>query len=200
MPRLIDPVSRGDAIINGAARVIVDRGLSGLTLRAIAAEAGVGASSLVHQFGNRDRLLRVMVMRLGRRRVEVIDRRSHRDGGLAYLPTDEDELADARIWLACCELGREMPDVGAAVADVREEERLLMDVLTERQLDEPGLDVVMAVVDGLTAALCAPLEPLPVVRARAALARVLPPCGQPGSVGQARERAEPASAELRSSA
>lgn len=181
MPRLLDPVSRGDTIINAAARVIVDGELSGLSLRAIAAEAGVGASSLVHQFGNRDRLLRVMVMRLGRRRLEVIGRRAPKDGGLAFLPTDDDEVVDARVWLACCELGREMRDVGTAVAGFREEERLLMDVLTERRLDEPALDVVMAVVDGLIAAACAPLEPLPVARAQVALARALPPCAQPPS-------------------
>lgn len=44
-------------LIRGAIRVIADKGLRGLTLRAAAAEAGLSHGMIVHHFGTRDRLI-----------------------------------------------------------------------------------------------------------------------------------------------
>jgi AcrR family transcriptional regulator len=188
MPRFLDPHGRTDAIVDGACRVILRRGLCGFTLRAIAAESGISASSLVHQFTDRDRLVRTLVALIGRRRVDHIGRRAWTEGGLAFLPSEEEEFLDARVWLACCELGRGAADVGAVVAAVRLDERKLMDVLTEGRLGETGLDVVMAVVDGLTVAMCALEDALSAEGAKAALLGVLPP-PRPSTEGYVRSSA-----------
>lgn len=174
MPRLLEPHSRTEAVLHGARRVIAERGLTGFTLRAIAAESGISPSALSHQFTDRDRLVRTVVALLGRDRSADIGRRSWREGALAFLPT-EGHLMDARVWLACCELGRSEHQVGEVVARVRQDERELLDALTDHVLDATGLDVLAAVVEGLVAAVCAPEQPLALARARAALHSACPP-------------------------
>ena len=58
---------------------------------------------------------------------------------------------------------------------VRDEQRRILDWLTARAGDETDLDLLVAVVEGLLAAVCAPGAPLPLDRARAALERYLSP-------------------------
>lgn len=142
-------------------------------MRAIAAESGVSASGLVSQFTGRDRMLAITTWRCGRERLGDIGLRSRTDGMLAFVPSTEGEIRDTRVWLALCELGRSDPDIALKVAALRLEERQLIDVILRRQLDEPALDGVVALVDGLCAAVCAPGEPLDAERARRALERHL---------------------------
>lgn len=83
MPRLLDTMGRTDTIVEAACQVIVRSGLPGLSLRAIATEARISPASLVHQFTDRERLIRVVVGKIGRRRVDDIGSRSWSEGGLA---------------------------------------------------------------------------------------------------------------------
>ena len=171
MPRLLDVRSRADTVIAAIHRLIAGGGLGAVTMRAIAAESGVSASSLVHQFTGRDRLLGIAAGTVGVDRLRDIGLRARSAGLLAFVPTTTDEIVDARVWLAFCELGRSHEDVGLKVAAQRMHERDLIDALTRDQLDEPALDGLVAIVDGLCAAVCAAQEPLPTERAKQALVR-----------------------------
>jgi len=46
-----------EALIQAAVRVVADKGLRGLTFRAVAEEAGVNNTLIAHHFGSRDKLL-----------------------------------------------------------------------------------------------------------------------------------------------
>ena len=179
MPRLLEPGGHAPAVRGAARRLIAKRGLPGLSLRAIAGEAGIAPATLVHQFTHRTRLWGYLVACAKRDLVHATWARSHSEGVLAFLPATEEDLVDVRVWLAWCELARSDDTVTGAITDFREEQRGMLDILTEQSLDETGLDVLVAVVDGLNAAVCAREEPLPLERARAALARHCPPGQSP---------------------
>ena len=60
----VKPVSRRlnygegrEALLQAAVRVVADKGLRGLTFRAVAEEAGVNNTLIVHHFGSRDKML-----------------------------------------------------------------------------------------------------------------------------------------------
>lgn len=172
VPRLIDPIARGETIAQAASRVIVAGGLPALTLRAVAAEARISPASLVHQFTDRARLMSTLCVLRGTDRLFDISRRTLSEGALAFIPTN-DTVLDDRVWLAWCELGRSDAAIGEIVAEIRRDERDMLDAVLGRSLDEPGLDALMAAIDGLVGAVCLGNEPLPLERARVALGRAL---------------------------
>lgn len=74
------------------------------------------------------------------------------------LPSDDDGIAFARIWLAICEAGRS--DLGIAAATTYgESEQLAMVASRLPVSSEPDVRAVCALVTGLRAQLCAP-EPI----------------------------------------
>lgn len=50
-------------------------------------------------------------------RLRDIDRRRDTDGVLAFLPSDDDGIVEAREWLAWCELWRAEPSIARAMSD-----------------------------------------------------------------------------------
>ncbi len=190
MPHRVDGISRSHSVAVAVSQVIAEQGIPALTLRTVGAVSRVSPSGLVDQFGKRDRMLEVSAIILGRARIDGISRR-RREGIRAFLPGSEDEIVDTRVWLGLCELGRGHQGVGFKVAAVRQEERhLLRWIVGQAQADETrcaapapgaaddanddaggdeGLDLLMAVLDGLNTRLCDPDEPLTLDRARALL-------------------------------
>lgn len=179
MPRLLEPGGHAPAVRGAARRLIAERGLPALSLRAIAGEAGIAPATLVHQFTHKTRLWGYLVVCAKHDLVHAIWARSRSEGVLAFLPATADDLVDMRVWLAWCELARSDETVAGAITGFREEQRGMLDILTDQSLDEAGLDVLVALVDGLSAAVCAREDPLPLERARAALARHCPPDAPP---------------------
>ncbi|MET8800381.1 TetR/AcrR family transcriptional regulator [Nocardia sp. NPDC004568] len=57
MPKLVDHVERRRAIIEAAWRLIADRGIDGITMRDLAAEAGYANGALSHYFSGKDEIL-----------------------------------------------------------------------------------------------------------------------------------------------
>lgn len=108
MPRLIDSSSRADAMILGVNRVIVNRGVFGLTLRAIAAESGISSGSLLHHFGSRERVLIIAAGHTGRALVQGIESDAFAIGVDAFLPGDDETLLLTRGWLGWCAPRRPM--------------------------------------------------------------------------------------------
>jgi AcrR family transcriptional regulator len=173
MPKLLDVHSRTDALIVAAFRIICRDGLRGLTLRAVAAESRVSAAGIVHHFGGRERMDRVLARTFAHRWTEQIAGLARTQGAHAFLPADDEERQHFRVWLAWLELSRTEPSLAANLSGVRNEQRKILDWVSEWTHDEPGLDLLVAVVEGLASGLCAPGEPLSIPRARAALDRYL---------------------------
>jgi AcrR family transcriptional regulator len=100
MPRVIDSNSRTEAMVLGVNRVLVDRGVFGLTLRAIAAESGISSGSLLHHFESRERVLRFAAHRTGLTLVRAVESDGLWDGVAAFLPGDDEMVLLTRAWLA----------------------------------------------------------------------------------------------------
>jgi AcrR family transcriptional regulator len=169
MPRLIETESRTDAVVAAINHLLARYGATSLSIRSIARESGVSGSSLLHHYGTRERIIRLAALRTGRARVHSIDSRILRDGLLAFLPADLDDVVDARAWLAWLELWRSDEALLTAVDGVRRDERSLLAAAVDYRLIREELDAVVALVEGLLVAVCAPLRPLPLPRAQAIL-------------------------------
>lgn len=172
MPRLIIPEGRTETLVDAINYLLSRHGAAGLSLRSIARESRVSTSSMLHHFGSRDQLLRAAALWTGRARLRVIERRSSREGAAAFLPNDDDEedLITARAWLAWCELWRCDPAVTDTVARVREEEYRLLTQILGIRLGSRDLTPLVAMIDGLLVAVCAPSHPVAPARAREILA------------------------------
>jgi AcrR family transcriptional regulator len=179
MPHLIDVDSRTEDVRAAANRILATRGLGGLSLRAIAAEVRISLGSLTSHYDNRTRLMHLLVQLASRAWLEDIRYRMRGEGILAFLPADEDGVEDTRVWLSWCELGRSDPAIRGTVYDIRLDERVLLDRATREWfdehdakgagLDDDGLDIAHAVVQGLRQAICSLGDPMPVERAREVL-------------------------------
>jgi AcrR family transcriptional regulator len=167
MPRLIVPEGRTATLVNAINYLLSRDGASGLSLRAIARESRVSTSSMLHHFGSREHF-HVAAAWTGRARVQVIESRAQHEAVAAFLPQDDDEedLITARAWLAWCELWRCESAVRAAITGIRDEEHTLLARILQVPLRTQGLVPVMALIDGLLVAVCAPDRPLSPTRAR----------------------------------
>ncbi len=183
MPRFSEPGSGLDALVAGQAVLLRD-GIPGLSLRAIAAEARVSPASLVHRFGGKERLIRVVCGHLSRSWTGYLDIRS-REGLAALIPGDgeaidgwvDDGLRRLRGWLAVGELGRTRQDIGELVQSHRDQLRRLVWVVvaegtgayTMEDVSQETVDATFALVEGLWEARAVTLEPMSADRARALL-------------------------------
>ena len=171
MPRLIDTESRTGAVVAAINDVLARDGVGGLSLRSIARASGVSTSSLLHHFDRRERLLRVAAHVTGRARAHRIDVRTRSEGAGAFLPRDAEEVLDERAWLAWLELWRSEPTLSDVIADARLDERALMAETLDYAVATGDLDALLALLDGLRAAICAPVHPLPLDRSQELLGR-----------------------------
>jgi len=86
-------------------------------------------------------------------------------GVAGFLPRDDDTLLLTRAWLGWCELCRSEASLAEIVARARRQEVTMLAEAHAHRLSRPDLDVLMAVVDGLRHAVCAPVRPMPRERA-----------------------------------
>lgn len=118
------------------ARLMLTRGVEGLTMRAIAEGTGIAPSTLVAQFTHRRRLLAWFCSRTCRARARHWERRIDRHRLAGLLPWDEEALETERIWSGLREVCRWREDLGEVVRDVDEDERrLVAHVLAHREHD-----------------------------------------------------------------
>ena len=173
VPRLIDGSSRAGALALAVNELLVTDGIPGLTLRRIAAVSRVSPGSMIHHLGGKDRLLSLSAGLTGRALREEIQRRSWEEGVLAFLPNGDEGVLNTRAWLAWIELGRSDPVVEIPVSRARREERALLAETLDFRLTRDDLDILVAVIEGLRDAVCAPSRPLPPTRAGELLERHL---------------------------
>jgi hypothetical protein len=156
-----------DMLTDGAIQLIDESGMSGLTLQGLAAWLGVTPAAVSHRT-RKDQLSSVVVDRFRRRWLWWIETRLREHGVLALLPTEEGDVPGLRVWLAIIELSRDNEAVARCVSEVRAVELAHLARLTMSGDDD--LTRLMALIDGLRLALCAPLDPMPVERAMHLLA------------------------------
>lgn len=168
MPRLIPPESRTDAVVDAVLFLLSRDGPRGISLRAIARESRISTSSLLHHFGSREHLVRVAAGRTGRARIQALELRSDREGVGAFLPAidDAEDLITARAWLAWCELWRVEDSLINTIEHVRDQELMILARVLDVRIGSVDLSAIVALIDGLTIAVCAPVRPLSPARAR----------------------------------
>lgn len=171
MPRLIEPEGRTNTIVDAMNFLLSRDGPSSLTLRSISRESRVSTSSLLHHFGSRDNLLRAAANWTSRARIRQIERRTVNEGIGAFLPGDDDEedMITARAWLNWCALWRSTASLTDTIAAARDREVVLLAQTLGLHPLRDDLTELVVVLDGLTAAICAPVHPMLPARARAIL-------------------------------
>lgn len=167
MPRLLDTVSRTNTVVRAINDLLARDGAAGLTMRAIGRESRISPGSLTMHYASREHLLRVAAHRTGRARRDEISRRSYTAQALAFLPRDPDEIVEARVWLSWCDLGRSAESLSETIREARAEEVGILARAFDYHLARPELDALYALLEGLTAAVCAALDPMPLETARA---------------------------------
>jgi AcrR family transcriptional regulator len=166
---LIETESRTGSLVRAINDILIESGPAGLTMRNIAAMSGVNASSIYHQLGSREHLLRVAAGTTGRARTASLRVESAIDGVLAFVPRDGEEVLETRAWLGWLELWRAEDFLDRWIGESRAAERALLAEVTNYQLLRPELDALLALVDGLRVAVCAPSAPMRLDSARTIL-------------------------------
>jgi len=146
MPMLIDTITRTGALVQAINWLLADGGPRALSLREIGRTSRVSPSSILHHYGQLDQLLRVAAHWTARARHEAITERS-RDGASAFLPATDDDVVDARVWLAWGELWRSDPALEVVFDECRQEERALLAKLTDYRFSRQGPDTLAALID-----------------------------------------------------
>jgi AcrR family transcriptional regulator len=167
VPKIVDHEERREEISEATWRVIVRDGVEGVSIRDVAAEAGLSTGALRHYFANKEELLagatrRVVervVGRLGRRPRGKTPREAVRAVLCEILPLDEERTTEAAVWLAFAArslVDRRVAQEHEMVFDgVRELCRRVTQELAARGKLAPGLDpekeasLLHALVDGL---------------------------------------------------
>lgn len=169
MPMLLDTESRTSAVTWAINDLIIEGGVPLLTMRAIAKRTGTSTSSLLHQFGNREHMLRVAAGQTARARLHDIAARTDSSGAFAFLPADEPHVMHARLWLAWCEVWRYEEHIRRSIDDAHQRQRHMLAQVLPPGTTTEQLDGTLALLDGLLAALTRPCDPMTLERAHAVL-------------------------------
>lgn len=181
MPKLVDSTSRMAALIAAINQILATSGPSGLTMREIARVSRVSTSSILNHLTSKERLVRVTAHRTAEeKRVRFLVEQQDR-GLLALLPKSDDSLIAERSWLAWLEMWRCEPTLRHVFEDHIEQMRAVLSELTGHRLSPTELTSLLAMVDGLRHAVCAPDLPLPRHQAESILTAHLRGFGIPGN-------------------
>jgi len=170
MPRRIDPYARGQQVYHAVRDLVRDGGIEAVTVRAVAARAELACSSLRAQYRDKDFLLRCVIHECterfnratygfhptGRPIDDVVDLLA------TQLPRDEDEHANALLWLALVERARATEDDTRDAIRAQRDEWLGMARNGVRHLGVPAGAVEIEAerlalcVEALLAAVCDP--------------------------------------------
>ena len=158
MPKIVDRVERRAAIAAAAAGAIADEGIEAVTMKGIAARAGVTTGAVTHYFNDKDEVILAALLFVDaamRSRLDVAFERSESlvDAILAALPNDPASRRDWRVWRVFTDaasrsdlLMSHYREANAAWLDTA------MHVLAEqleRRPDERDAQLVVAVVDSI---------------------------------------------------
>lgn len=115
-------------------------------------------------------VLAVAAHQTGLALLDDVERRQVWHGVGVFLPGDDESVLLTRAWWAWCELWRSEDSLTETVGDLRARETRMLTEAHEFLVTRPDLDLLVATVDGLRVAMCAPVRPMPHTRARGLLA------------------------------
>jgi hypothetical protein len=167
----LDSLSVEDMVTDAAVHVLAEQGAAGLSVKAVAAWLKVSRQR-GSQMVTRERLSAVVAAHFANRWLEWIEFRRWSEGASSLLPSEVEEIAGVRVWLALCEVARERPDLTEFFERARRRERAVL-VDLDLGLDDHGLDLILSTVEGLRVRLCEPSGPLALEDARSSLTRLL---------------------------
>ncbi|NKQ58176.1 TetR family transcriptional regulator [Amycolatopsis sp. K13G38] len=170
MPKIVDPESRRAEVADALFRLAEREGLHRVSLRTVAAEAGLNVGSVRHYFDSQAELMRFamrsMIDRVSarlERRVEALGdparlprgtRRRHAAELLCeLLPLDRDRRAEATVFLEFVTAARTDPALADLAREAAEGTRALVRrVLEPSEVDDLELEVrrLTALLDGLS--------------------------------------------------
>lgn len=167
MPRVVDHRQRRRELVDAVWQLIIEHGLAGITIRAVAERSGWSSGAVRHYLPTREAIVDAAAQRVGEvieQRVRAVDATASPlemlSGVLiAVLPTDESSRRASEVWLAF--VGQAVSD--RAIADAqgilyRDLNRLLVELLASMTTIgyrvDGGPDAaaaeLQALVDGLT--------------------------------------------------
>ncbi|MEU7892040.1 TetR family transcriptional regulator C-terminal domain-containing protein [Nonomuraea sp. NPDC049152] len=172
MPKIVDPESRREEVVEALFRVVRREGLEHASLRNVAEEAGLAIGSVRHYFAGHTELMvfamQAMAERVMGRLLEHVEKLTTADDRFPVaeamlaelLPVDERRREEATIWLAFATAARTRPELRPHAEESYDGmRRLVFRVLDgARRLDrlheDADLEVeterLCALIDGLT--------------------------------------------------
>ncbi|MBT8049290.1 MAG: TetR family transcriptional regulator [Xanthomonadales bacterium] len=153
MPKIVDHDSQRAKFANAVIRLVAREGLEGLTMRAVAAEAGLSYGSLFHYFESKDELLMHAIRHSTSEQARRVNAFSVRFKGLKALEqlmcddalVDEGTRDDSLVWLAflyTAALKEPFADMHAElISGWVERITQLLKSAQERDELRPGLDI-----------------------------------------------------------
>lgn len=156
----VQPFRRDEYLLVALNRVIATDGVGALTVRRVADELNMAGSTLLHHYGTRARFLAVGAREMCRARHSWLASRVFIQGPVGFLPDDDEGLVGARAWVGWLELWRSEDDLEQVFRDARDDELALLAECVGHRLERDELRHVLALVDGLYAAIAEPVQPL----------------------------------------
>lgn len=162
---VVQVTARGQNVADAAIRIVASCGVGGVSIRRVAAEAGVSAAQVQYYFRTRQDLVTAALVRIEARmqsRVQLVDRTGEREEVLhrllwSWLPPEDpgdDRTTDCRAWVQFVAAGVGDPTLAGVLRQWdREVQSALATFLSGER--EPGDRAtveaarVLAVVDGL---------------------------------------------------
>jgi AcrR family transcriptional regulator len=167
MPRRIDTSDRVGDLALVITQLMIRGGIPAVTMRSVAAGAGLSAGTITNHLGGRARLLGLAAGFFFRGVAQDVADRSYPDRLLALLPTDDRDKDWVRAWLAWSELARDEEVAGYRSADADADERsYVARSYPSLDAEDPLPDLLLAVAHGLRHAIARSDSPMPVARAR----------------------------------
>lgn len=151
---------RDEYLLVALNRVIATDGVAALTVRRVAEELNMAASTLLHHYGTRARFVEVGAREMCSARHTWVSSRIFIYGPVGLLPDDDDALIAVRAWVGWLELWRSEERLEQVFRTARDDELALLAECVGHRLDRDELRHVLALADGLYAAISEPVHPL----------------------------------------
>jgi len=158
VPKIVDRVERRAAIAAAAADAIAEEGIEAVTMKGIAARAGVTTGAVTHYFNDKDEVILAALLFVDaamRSRLDVALERGQSlvDALLATLPNDPASRRDWRVWRVFTDAASRSE---LLMSHYRAANTAWLDTAThvvaeqiERRPDERDAQLVVAVVDAI---------------------------------------------------
>lgn len=167
MPRLVDHAAQRERILDALWRVVATQGASGVSVRSVAAEAGMSKSSLAHYFPSQGALIAAAIeqsMDATQKRVDLLDLDSSDIERMATacslaIPDTPARRRQAEVWLFLAGQSQDphLGEILRALNDrVDQNIRVGLEAMSRNGLLAPGRDIdvesrrLHALIDGLS--------------------------------------------------